>query len=687
VNDASKPPSNPPVRVDVSRTTSDTERVTARVGRRSSEPPAEPAELEAEVRQLRQAVADLAADNRDLHNRLDRVISICERFVGGAFDGAGRAKATNGLRAAAGLFMRVARKAARGTVGTARRLGGARPAEKRPALAVEVELAQRPATRSPRMVVVARTAEDPERVTPSEVIAPQSDPRFDLVVWNEERSTAVLHPFDGDPRAFDAPDRSAVAAGTTAEVVADVGWSGTSLDPTWLERCRWALASESLPLRVRVSPARVGLPVGPVDWWAGLPASARGSRRTGLVKAIGIGGWGASADPDAPSSGSGVGRGYLASRSVTGTVRHRVSRIGNLVAAFPAPEDRPAVLMVASRRGFGAATWLLHALAENARFTVVVVDGSPEAAALRALTGLAPRVYPVGGFLEPAVWPSLIAGLARAHEVTAVIRVDAPVEVPRGENRPRVVDVPMSAAALADDADLVLALGKSIAESARERGLTAVELTAGPRLPGEMPAAEELAGVRAAYGVPDDARLVLAACELDVERRPEDVTAVARRLAGRHDIHVLLVGRGRLAGTVSDLAGYFALDRFTVAPPGHPLKQLVGACDCLLSTSEIDPWPESVAAALALGRCVVATRIDGVSELCEATGFDRCILCSPGDVGGLAAAVVECLDTQRAPRATRKAWNAAVKRSSQAARTVADALFPPARSEDEGGLR
>ena len=685
MNDAIKPPNAPPVLADAPSRTSGAQRTPGHSDRRRPTPPSTVVELEAEIRQLRQAVADLAADNRDLHNRLDRVVATCERFVAGAFDGAERAGPSDGFRRASGLLARAARKTARTTLAAVRELVGGRPTEIRPTFDVEVALAKRPVKRSPRMVVVAGTAEDPESVTPSEAIVPQSGPGFDLIVWNEQTSAAVIHPLDGVSRAFCAPDRRAIAAETTAEVVAEVGRSGRDLDPTWLERCRWVLASESVPLRVAAFPGRVGLPVGPVAWWVDPSSRARGRARAGLVKAIGTGSWGASADPHLPSSGSGSGRGYLAAGPETGAVRHEVAPIVDLVETFPAPEDRPAVLMVASRRGLDAATWLLRSLAEEARFTVVVIDAVDEPIRLRALTELAARVYPVGGFLEPEVWPSLVADLGRAHQVKTVLRVDAPVEVPRGGDRPRVVDLPMSAVTVADDADLVLALGKSIGDGARGRGLKTVELIAGPRLPGDMPAPEELAGVRAAYGVPDDARLVLAACELDVDQRPEDVTAVARRLGRLEDTYVLLVGRGRLAGTVSDLAGYFGLERFTVAPPGHTLKHLVAVCDCLLSTSEVDPWPESVAAALALGRSVVATRVDGVRELCQAAGSDRCTLCPPGDVEGLAAAVVECLGATRAPRVTRKAWNAAVKRSKAAARTVADSLQPPARSEAGAG--
>ncbi len=189
--------------------------------------------------------------------------------------------------------------------------------------------------------------------------------------------------------------------------------------------------------------------------------------------------------------------------------------------------------------------------------------------------------------------------------------------------------------------------------------------------------------MRSAYGVPEDARLILTVCDLEPANRPSDVAAIARRLRHREDIYLLLIGQGSLAGSISDLAGYFELDRFIFAPSGHSVTEIVAASDCVLSTAEVDPWPVSVGAALALGRSVVATEIDGVRELVAAANGDRCTLLPPGDVNGLAAAVVEALGSQRKPRATKKAWNAARARSAKAADVIREALSGDSIGEQE----
>jgi len=661
-------------RTDLESRISEVERRLAGVARLRTAPDDRIDELESQLAQLRQATTDLAADNRDLHNLLDRLVSTCERLLAGGGGASAVVRRGGGLRRAGSLIGHTARKALGGAVWMARRFVGSRRSREPSALEVRVELASQTVSRSPRLAVVVRFADDLDAVAPDEVVKRQTDSGFDLVVWNEDRSAAVLHPRGSEPRTLAASDRAALSAALAAELIADVGDAGRSLHPTIIERCRWVVASERVPLLVGAVTAGSRWKVEPKERWAGTSPDRHGTGRPRLIKAVGTGGWGAHAEAHRASSGSGMGRGYIALRGTHGITDHRVRPVGGLVEPFPVTDGRPAVLVVTSGRGFGPATWLVGQLRGEFRFTVVATEGADGAPPIRALSDLAERTYPIGGFLEPEVWPSLIADLARAHEARTILRIDPGFKVPRDENGPRVVDMPVEAGRGVDDPDVVIALGGAIAADARMRGFEVVEVIPGPLLRGELPTPAELDGVRSAHGVPGDASLVLTVCNLEPDHRPEDVAAVARRLDHRRDVHVLLVGRGRLAGAVSDLADYFALDRFAVSPPGIGLKELVAASDCVLSTAEMDPWPVSVAAALALGRNVVATEIDGVRELCAAARFDRCTLCQPGDVDSLAAAVVDALQTNRRPRLTHKAWKAATHRSEAAARAVAGVL-------------
>ncbi len=251
-------------------------------------------------------------------------------------------------------------------------------------------------------------------------------------------------------------------------------------------------------------------------------------------------------------------------------------------------------------------------------------------------------------FLEPVVWPSLVRDVVRAHEVRAVIlRIGASFELPSfDESRPVIVDLPARPVRGSSPAPTRRWPSAAVLPRPRDTGRVTVELVPGPAPVGGVPAAESSPDVRSAYGVPEGAHLVLTVCDLEPANRPEDVAAVARRLRHREDIHFCLIGQGSLAGSISDLAGYFELDRFIFAPPSHSVREMRRRCDCVLSTAEVDPWPVSVGAALALGRSVVATEIDGVRELVAAANGDRCALLPPGDVNALAAAVVEALDNR-----------------------------------------
>lgn len=683
MNDTMKPPAGAHGRAGADNRLTEIERRVARVEERGGGPDDRLVELSAELAQLRQAVADLATDNRELHALLDRLVSSCDRLVGGSMAGAAGIRPSGGLRESASMAKRAAHRAVRGTVGVARRLVSGPRSSKAAAADVRLRFAEKPVVGAPRFAVVARTSADPESGGASEILRRQTDSSVDLVVWNEGLARAVLRPAVGEPTIVEAPDREAVAAAVSADWIADVGSGLRGLHPSVVERCRWVVASEGLPLVVGASQRSPGWRVEPVGVWAAASPDGSGASTSELEKAVGTGGWGVWSGPGYVSVAGGVGRGYLPARS-SGPVKHTVSPLDGVVAAHPAEDERLPILVMTSSRGAALAAWALRGLAADFRFTVVVTDGADGSPAVRALTELADRTYPLEGFLEPEVWPSAAADLVRAHGIAALLRIDTGSNVPIEGSGARVVDLPFASAAPGGEADLVVALGRELAEGTRAGGIETVELVPGPAPSGEMPAAEELAVVRSSYGIPEDARLVVSVCDLEPDDRPEDVAAVAKRLEHRPDIHVLLVGRGSLAGTVSDLAGYLGLERFTLAPPGHSATDIVAMSDCLLGTAEIDPWPVSVGEALALGRSVVATEIDGVRELCADADFDRCVLCPPGDVDALAAAVVDAVDTKRAPRMTRKAWNAASKRNRDAARILADALRPPPTGGAEG---
>lgn len=629
--------------------------------------------LEAEVAALRGAVADLGADVLDLHNQLDRLVSSCERLLAGAAGGGELVRRPSG--GAAGSLRRTGRKALKRVVESLRRLGSGGGREDRPPkLELELEVAADAVRRAPRLAVVLAVSGDPAAAEVPTALRRQTDPELEIVLWNESAGRAVVHGRGAEPADLDAPDRAALAGTLAAEWVAETDTVPSKLEATVVELCRWTLASEGLPLVVEVdggtSRPRVRWRVEPVASWAGAAAPPRND----LAKAVGGRDWHPVVATGRASVPVGGGRAYLTRPGRRGRLSHEVAPLAGVVQPFAGDDARPAVLVLSSAGDGGRlAAWLLRAAAAELRPVVLLVGEAATSPVREALASLAPEVYPAGAWLEPAVAPSLAADLVRARGIRTVLRIGGPVELPGlGEARPVVVDWPLEPDHVAPGADRVLAVGEDIARRARAAGLETVDLVPSPELPGEPPDPARLAAVRAAYGIADDVRLVLALCDLEPDRRPEDVAAVAWRLRDRDDVRVLLVGRGSLAGTVSDIAGHLGLERFSFAPPGHPPAELVAACDCVLSTSERDPWPLAVAAALALGRPVVACGVDGVRELTAAAG-GRSALCPPGDVDALARAVSEALDGPR-PRHTKKAWKAAADRSRRCRETVLSAL-------------
>jgi glycosyltransferase involved in cell wall biosynthesis len=641
-----------------------------------------------EIQALREAVDDLAADMLDLHNQLSKIVTSCERLLAGAggdatLDRRGR------FRSSASTLRRATGRAVRGTIGAARRLLGTREPQPDRLPDLEIRTATTPTRRAPRLAAVVRVADDPEMMAVPDEILAQTETELEVVLWAEDAATAVLRRPGEEPIRFGAADRRAVAEALTAEWVIDLAAPVTGIGPTCFELCRWTVASEDVPLIVcgdRSPPASAGrCTVDPVGGWVEKPSGDdRAPAR--LTKIVNGRRWIAAGVEEMAVVGAAGGRGYLAAAGEAESAIHEVAPVSGVVTAAREDDGRPAMLVTSTSRGVAVAAWLLQRLSADHRVIVAMLEPSGSGAVNRALTELGATVYPLADFLEPPVYPSLLAELVRARDIRTLIRIDTPLELAGvGDGRPRVIDLPFSTDAIGGDPDLVLALGRGLAAEARSRGLETIELVPAPDLPGEMPNPGDAGGIRSAYGVDGAARLVLWIGDLTPERRPEDAAAVAYRLRDRDDLHLLVIGQGPLAGTVSDIAGYLGLDRFNLAPPGHSLPDLVSACDCVLSTAEEDLWPTAVAAGLALGRAVVATEVDGVRELVAAAEGDRCTLCAPGDVDAMSAAIGEALDHGRTPRVTKKAWVASSARAAAAAETVRDAVARAASGETKKG--
>jgi starch synthase (maltosyl-transferring) len=175
---------------------------------------------------------------------------------------------------------------------------------------------------------------------------------------------------------------------------------------------------------------------------------------------------------------------------------------------------------------------------------------------------------------------------------------------------------------------------------------------------------------RQSLGVPEGACMALFVGRLNVQKGlPTLLDAAAKVIATRPDWHLVLAGDGP-EGTW--LASRLASEPDLVARV-HPLglradvPELLKAADVLVLPSLWEGMPNAVLEAMAAGRAVVATAVEGTEELVvpHVTGW----LVPPGDANALADAL---LNAAADPDSLR--------RLGQAARTRVENEFSPART-------
>jgi glycosyltransferase involved in cell wall biosynthesis len=187
--------------------------------------------------------------------------------------------------------------------------------------------------------------------------------------------------------------------------------------------------------------------------------------------------------------------------------------------------------------------------------------------------------------------------------------------------------------------DGFIAVAPTVARDAVEVGL------ARPGSVDVAPSAVDLEGiphdrdpsVRAELGIPARAPLVGSVGRLDPQKAPLDFVRMAAAVRGPHpEARFLMVGDGELAGAAAQEARRLGVDvLFTGFRPDAP--RIASAVDVFVVSSLYEGVGRSVTEALASGRPVVATNVDGVGDVVRpgATG----LLAPPRDPEALAACV------------------------------------------------
>jgi glycosyltransferase involved in cell wall biosynthesis len=154
------------------------------------------------------------------------------------------------------------------------------------------------------------------------------------------------------------------------------------------------------------------------------------------------------------------------------------------------------------------------------------------------------------------------------------------------------------------------------------------------------PAKHDRAAARQALGLPENARVVISVGALTTQKNPlEALEVVARARPVVPDLHYLVVGDGPLRPDAERRAAELGLGeavRFLGLRDDVPA--LLAAADVFLLTSLWEGLPRTLLEAMAMGKAVVATQVDGVLDVIEdnVTGYVR----DPGDVDELTAMLV-----------------------------------------------
>lgn len=158
----------------------------------------------------------------------------------------------------------------------------------------------------------------------------------------------------------------------------------------------------------------------------------------------------------------------------------------------------------------------------------------------------------------------------------------------------------------------------------------------------EFARADELRdAARAELGLPPEAPVIgMLAC-LKPQKAPADFVEIAARVSrARPDARFFLAGDGELRGELEQLIAEHDLgSRFTLLGWRRDVPALLGALDILVLTSRWEGLPRVCPQAMAAGRPVVATSVDGIPEAIVdgRNGF----LVEPGDVDGAASRVLD----------------------------------------------
>ena len=118
-------------------------------------------------------------------------------------------------------------------------------------------------------------------------------------------------------------------------------------------------------------------------------------------------------------------------------------------------------------------------------------------------------------------------------------------------------------------------------------------------------------------GLPAGSQVILAIGRLDAQKGYHDLLTAFALIAARHErAHLLIVGEGPLRGALEARRADWGLqNRIHLPGRQEDVPGLLAACDVFVLSSLWEGMPNVVLEAMAAGRPIVATRVEGVAEL------------------------------------------------------------------------
>ncbi len=152
---------------------------------------------------------------------------------------------------------------------------------------------------------------------------------------------------------------------------------------------------------------------------------------------------------------------------------------------------------------------------------------------------------------------------------------------------------------------------------------------------------------RKKLGLPPDRKVLLNVGRLygAVKGHEYLIQAMSEVVAERQDILCVIVGAGRLHGTLENRIRSLGLEDYIVLAGGRPHDEIpiwLNACDLFVLPSLSEGNPTVMFEAFGCGKPFVGTSVGGVPEVITSDEYG--LLVAPADPGGLAGAILEALD-------------------------------------------